>query len=420
MKKIISDEVIKSIEDRKSVLQWIPKSFEKYINEETVLVKSNYTTKDGNKNVLSREMEVDVHFIFDLTHKLISKTLRLEHNVYALNASVFRRLYGANYKYIVQFLSDEGFLKKKRNHLVGKYSREYEINWDLFMKPDTKIRFHNTNNTILRKYKQNFYSSQFIDICSEGETESTLSPIKRQLALDLLFVEIDMQASTEYLNSLYESGELSDFAYNRNLMSIEEIAHKQPYFTDDKYGRFHTNFTTLKSHIRSSFLKIDGHPVAEIDIKNCQPRLLIQLLKSDGFDKKHPEEFKKYSDIVTNGLIYEEVMTEASITRKEAKTVMYTVLFGKNMNSCKSTQIFKRLYPNILGWVKAFKGKNHEILAHKLQNMESNLIFNNICTKIKREIPEIRLFTVHDSIYYPEKFKDTVEDIFFREVERLL
>ncbi len=421
MRKIISNEVIEAIENRESILQWIPKSFESYVNKEFLTVECKYTTKDGNKNILSRNMEVNTDFIFDLTHKLICKVFRTDDNIFYLNSTVFRKLYGANYKYVVQFLVNVGFLKKVKNHCAGKSSRKYEVNKDLFNIPDSKIRIYNTNKTILNKYKRTFYNSQFIDLCAdESQSITTLSPIKKLLAHDLLFVEIDIHESKRYLDYLYKSGQIQDLAYNKNLMSVEEIAHKQPYFTEDKYGRFHTNFTTLKSHIRSSFLKIDGHAVCETDIKNSQPRLLIQLLKETGFDKKEPIEFKRYFETVKNGLIYEEIMECSSLTRAEAKTLIYKVFFGKNYETCRLNKIFKNLYPRIFEWMKQYKKDDSKVLAHKLQIIESKLIFQNICIKIKKEMPDIKMFTVHDSIYYPTHFKERVETIFFKEIESIL
>jgi hypothetical protein len=417
MKKIISNE---AIENRDSILQWIPKSFEPYINCKHVPVKCEYTTKDGSKEICNKEMNVNVDFIFDLTHKLICKVFRTGDNIFYLNSVIFRKMYGANYKYIIQFLINVGFLKRVRNHCVGKNSRKYEVNKELFMEPDSKIRVFNTNKTIINKYKKIFYSCQFVDICSdESEVISTLSPIKKLLAYDLLFVEIDLHESKRYLDSLYKSGEIKDIAYNKNLMSVEEIAHKQPYFIEDKYGRFHTNFTTLKSHIRSSFLRIDGHPVCDTDIKNSQPRLLIQLLKETNFDKNEPLEFQRYLQTVKNGRIYEEIMEISDFNREEAKKLIYKVFFGKNYESCRYNKIFKTLYPRIFEWMKIYKRDDSKILAHKLQKIESSLIFDNICTKIKRDMPDIKLFTVHDSIYYPAHYKERVETIFFREIESI-
>lgn len=422
MKKLISEEVIRAVESRESILQWIPKSFEKFKDEEIVIVGANYTSKDGNKNVLRREMEVNTDFIFDLIHKLICKVYRTEENNFHLNSTVFRKLYGANYKYIIHFLEDNNFLKRIKNHCAGKSSRIYEINTELFMKPDTKIRVYNTNRNIVNKYKRTFYNSQFIDLSGSDEMKSTttLSPIKKLLAQDLLFVEIDEKASVEYLNTLYKSGDLSDIAYNKNLMSVEEISHKQPYFTEDRYGRFHTNFTTLKRHIRSEFLKIDGFEVSETDIKNSQPRLLVLLLKETSFDKKCPDEFNRYFDTVKNGLIYEEIMANSDLNREEAKILIYKVFFGKNFKTCKYSNIFKSIYPEVYKWIVQYKKDDSRILSHRLQLAESNLVYTNICTKIKKEIADIKMFTVHDSIYYPSKFKDAVEVIFFRELERVL
>ena len=62
---------------------------------------------------------------------------------------------------------------------------------------------------------------------------------------------------------------------------------------------------------------------------------------------------------------------------------------------------------------------DHRIIAHELQKKESRLIFDIIIYKIKKEIPDIKLFTVHDSILFPKKYKEKVSEIFYNQVDLL-
>ena len=55
-------------------------------------------------------------------------------------------------------------------------------------------------------------------------------------------------------------------------------------------------------------------------------------------------------------------------------------------------------------------------MAYDLQKAESNLIFNCIIRRIMNLDPDIKIVTVHDSIIFQKKWKETVSNIFFNEI----
>ena len=111
-------------------------------------------------------------------------------------------------------------------------------------------------------------------------------------------------------------------------------------------------------------------------------------------------------------------MDNTNITnKKEIKECVYKVFFGKNHKN-KYDTIFQKLFPSIYNFIKSYKKKygDYKYLAHTLQNLESNLIFNRIIKEIHTTHPEIHLFTVHDSIVCSLDFKEVVDEIFTKNI----
>ena len=76
--------------------------------------------------------------------------------------------------------------------------------------------------------------------------------------------------------------------------------------------------------------------------------------------------------------------------------------------------MFKKLYPKIYNFIKEYKSKNdsYKSLSHSLQRIESEFIYDIVIKEIIDKYPEIRLFTVHDSISFPTIYQKEVEKIF--------
>jgi hypothetical protein len=96
----------------------------------------------------------------------------------------------------------------------------------------------------------------------------------------------------------------------------------------------------------------------------------------------------------------------------------YKVLFGKNYSN-KYDSLFYSLFPSVYKSIRDFKkvADDYRSLSHKLQTMESNFVFNRVVKRIYSLYPEIKLFTVHDSIIFPKKYYTEVKNIFDQEME---
>lgn len=74
-------------------------------------------------------------------------------------------------------------------------------------------------------------------------------------------------------------------------------------------------------------------------------------------------------------------------------------------------------YPLIDDFVNKFKDGHKERMYYTLANLESNFILNTVCKRLYDEIPGIRLLTCHDEIYFEERFKPRVEEIWREELQ---
>lgn len=179
----------------------------------------------------------------------------------------------------------------------------------------------------------------------------------------------------------------------------------------DRFGyRFHTWITRMPSFQRLA-LKIDREAVGEIDIPQCQMRLLIMLLK----EMNMGHDFIEFMDAGND--IYNFFAGEMYITRHEAKRQVLRMLFGRS--DSKMAKFFYRYFPDMqkpLTIIKEeydptnpSKRKKYSILARKLQVMESAMLREVI---IECESAGIPVLTVHDSIVVKRKDMERAYGIF--------
>lgn len=182
-------------------------------------------------------------------------------------------------------------------------------------------------------------------------------------------------------------------------------------------NRVYSSFTNL-SKISRKFLVYDGNPFYEVDIKNCQPLLLICILAEMDFEID-----QNYIDDVTNGKFYESMMQRAvelkltkqvkfsksdegeSVEKKilanrdDVKVLVYSdILFCTKLKDTAIVKIFKSLYPSVYKALKEITEQlslTGEKLARPLQNMEADIVLS-----IQ---PKSNYFTVHDAIYLTNK-----------------
>ena len=361
-------------------------------------------------------------FLINIIHELVLKHYFLEdielkvfkNNYFNLWSLILRKKYGMNYNKYIDYLIDNGFITLVSNYYVSKKSKTYKIN---HFDPDS-IKKCIVYDTILSKKNSREYIEQSISNYEKSEIDSK---IKKRLIDDIYCVEIDHDKSFEFLNKLKNDNKIDNDKYYKNYNSIEGIKNNNLFFKFDDYGRFHTNFTILKKEIRQKYLTIDGEEIMEMDIKNSQPLFLASLLQEE-IDPTDTE-IKNFIDLTKNGIFYDYFMDKfGSLSRSEVKLLIYKVFFGRNGFKSIENKIFEKIFPKIYGYILDYKKINddYRYLSHKLQKMESNFIFNQVIKEVYEKYPHIKLFTVHDSINFPVKYKKEVEEIFNKNLRKLI
>ncbi len=392
-KKRSTVDLKRELENKKSLLQFLPKCLEHLKNTKTIEYK---------------EDKLKTAYIFDIINNLILKYYFKKDNRYAINATVLKDKYGYKYKLYVDWLVENGVITMIYNYKCGQNSRVYSLNPEIF-KSEIK-RFRNTDKILLKKYKNKIYNT--IDF---SEDIGLINPeIKEKLISDLFKVQIDLTRSIFYLNTL----KVRDIdIYNRNIYAVDSINDSHIFYHFDSYGRMHTNYTILKSFIRKNCLLIDGEETCEIDIDNSQPLFLTKIMSDSKWISE--DEFYLFKELTKSGKYYEFLMQELKINdRSKVKELTYKVLFGKNAANSKADKLFKSIFPTIHNFIKLYKKEkgDYRMLAYDLQKMESELIFNKIIKKIMDYNPDIKVITIHDSLVVSKKHKSEVNAIFQSEL----
>lgn len=242
--------------------------------------------------------------------------------------------------------------------------------------------------------------------------------------------------------------------YEASIVNIDKICdHNYEVHIDTTVHRLHSVITNMQSDFRN-FLSYDEKELVNIDIHNSQPYLACLLFNPLFWDGKSPLpisigclpsniqdllnhhevmseikeffkshntiEFQPYIKTVASGMFYEEFVNVAKsklgviISRKEAKTLMFHILFSSNKGQHDNPTINKLkklfssvVYPQVAELFKIIKRshksikaeKQHNRLACLLQSIESEIILHRVCKRIWMEHnQQVPIFTIHDSI----------------------
>lgn len=350
-------------------------------------------------------------YLIDIIHHLILRYYFKKENIFPLYSPILKEKYGYLYNYYIKYLTKQGYLILSRNYLKGSNSRLYSLSKNIL---SGKIqRYRNYDKFLLKKYNNKH-------LISEIENSKLIeNDVKIKLINDLENVTIQYDKAIFYLDALSNrEGEI----YERNLYSVEAIKENHIFYHFDTYGRFHSNFTILKSFIRKNCLLINDEETCEIDIPNSQPLFLAKIMNDSNSHWIKKEELELFTYLVKNGLYYQYLVDNLKLKDKsEAKDLTYKVFFGKNYSSCTTDQKFIKLFPTIHIYIKLYKKEHgdYRVLSHHLQKLESQLIFNKIGSTLMNLYPDISWITVHDSLIIGKSNRDKIKYIFDQYLEDL-
>lgn len=233
----------------------------------------------------------------------------------------------------------------------------------------------------------------------------------------------------DFLNTTLTAGTEQ---YNLILANAMRIVNGDiTYKVDSTSGRFHSNVTNLVKGLRP-YLRVDGQPLCNIDIKNSQPYLSTIILTNPSkvsYLTKNPafallletlkvtitEDVKLYISLVVSGQLYEYLMQEfaaegLSLNRSETKVQVLRILFARNRTpkdptNKKAREVFKSRFPKVHRIFSKVRGSNagdkftnFKRFAILLQRIEAHLLLDRVIKRIYRELPGVVAITIHDSI----------------------
>jgi len=301
----------------------------------------------------------------------------------------------------MDYLVKNDILYISKEYMQGKNARVYKLHNHII--EEQILRYKNSDPSLLKKYKSAVSAIDNSDIVKN----SIFPEIKQKIVADLFTTSIDFEKAIYYLNNTIQDSD----SFNKNKYSVESIYDKHIFYHFDKYGRVHTNFTILKSFIRKNCLLINGVETAEIDISNSQPLFLSKIINEEGIGIEE-KELSVFNYLVYHGKFYQFLMDKSNIKdKKECKELVYVTIFGRNNSKIRNA--FAILFPSIYRFIIDYKTAygDYRILSHKLQNEESNFIFNQLIKKIAIINPEINVITIHDSIIVEKQYEEQVQNL---------
>lgn len=194
---------------------------------------------------------------------------------------------------------------------------------------------------------------------------------------------------------------------------------------NDTNNRLDSNLTNLPSYLRKHI--ITEEPLKYVDIKNCQPFLLLTEL-NEGVDTN---ELERYRGLVISGGIYEFFLNLRGFKKenysddawnvlrgKEKKNVFYQ-LYSKPGSFSKQKELFRQEFPSISKRIDELKSEDYTYLAIKLQKLESSIVLDKIMPALNYRY-NIQPLTIHDSLIHKETETEmvisVVREMFLQEV----
>ena len=290
--------------------------------------------------------------------------------------------------------------------------------------------------------------------------------VHRHLQGCLGSLSIDYESAVEFLFEKTRDDEEGSEAFALNESAIRMIRDGDHYFVPCDYGRVHTNVTSLMTELRQ-FLRYDGLPLVNLDIRNSQPLFLGMLLSnyfqndknlaninrysisdqsvySESFfsspipssiisptppircnflhleikgaegleERRVPDDLNQYVELCQNGTFYDYMMEKGNIVhqdRRQFKTRFFaSVFFCKNNPVRREAEVFGSIFPSVYEAVRELKARDYTQLSKLLQRVESSFMINRVVRALMNEYPDLPLFTIHDSLMTTQEHSETV------------
>ena len=359
-------------------------------------------------------------YFYVVVHQLIKMQIMHKNDEYHfITTKYLKEITCNNIGRYVKILRDARFLLFKKVYINGNKAYRYKLKRK-YAGEVSKVAIKTTSKTgkkIIKSVnrKKAHYNRQ--------------EPHIKVLREQIMNMNFDYDGAEKWVKNNSEGVKKSSY-----FLAINQIQDKRFRYADRNKtnNRFDTNLTNLKSELKQFIM---GEFVS-IDLKNSQPFLfaitiyniitnigtysgclgsvcVIEAFGVKGINnvlKFHQNQekgdlvnFRNYFDATLNGVLYEEFMKcyPKEMERKEAKEMMFAVLFSRNKSYDKQKKAFTRVYPFVDEVARLLKAKDHRTLPIYLQKLESYLFIDCIAKGLINEgiIP----YTIHDSVIVKKK-----------------
>lgn len=348
---------------------------------------------------------------------IISCHVRKEEGATPLKVLFIKKLVPQGEKYLFG-LMNLGIVKRSGAYVPGEVSYRYCFT-DEYDSRYLSLPLH--NQKLIRRIEQaRIIERRRAAASVRGRAEQTV--YIRKLTLD-----------PEYLNYINSTYSADTEQYNKVMASATRIVNGDFFYSvDNTSRRFHSNLTNLPKGLRP-YLRINGKPLCNLDVKNSQPYISTMILTNpskvswlaensafamllQNLKVTLTEDVIKYVSLVVSGQIYEFLMQEFAVaglnlTRQETKVQVLRILFARNRDPRDETnrtarRVFRAHFPTVHKIFSKVRGKvttgdkfsKFSRFAILLQRIESYLMLDVILKRIYRELPGVIAVTVHDSV----------------------
>lgn len=394
-----------------------------------------------------------------------------------LRAAYLQGMIGRRYRRILGWMLAEGHIESTLSYVPGEHSREY--GWgarhsgaEVISTPvrDRQLR-RNMEARCSRRQGETYEKAR------RNRIVRVLEHLMRQFShlemvpfdLDLL-LEKNKEELREKHDARKEKGEVQgDFCFEDTARMIsaqvdavrERIWEREWVFTYCDYHRFHSPLTRLWHRTRE-YLRWEGEPLVNLDIKSSQPLFLYFLLRDsllepqscnssssieshsdpypliDPYDTPflyydsryhtHPsetahkqadyedleEEVNAFGAVLLDGDIYTLLTEKVGLgdSREIGKESFFHVVYGTGYMRTPYHEAMESLFPQIMAEIAKLKKQDgYKSIAQGMQIAEGDFILGTVVKRLRRDFRSIPVFTIHDSLMTTPEHSQTVREI---------
>lgn len=173
-----------------------------------------------------------------------------------------------------------------------------------------------------------------------------------------------------------------------------------------KNNRLDTNFTNLLARLVD--LVCERNNLVQKDLKNSQFVILANYLKNQ--KGLNTPDFNRFYSLAISGKLYEKIAETIGIERKEAKVLMFNILFNKINANIEHKDLMYSMFPSLMAYIDNFKKRRtYKGFSVFLQRLESKMFIDNLYKSIYEATGFV--LTKHDSLIVRKEDSELVDRI---------